>query len=52
VRTGLDLSDSGYGPIADACEHDTATTGYANGGEFLHQILDYVSKRIPFNEVK
>jgi hypothetical protein len=32
---GLQVSDSGEGPVADSCEHDNEPVGFITGGKFL-----------------
>jgi len=34
-RCGLDASGSGYGPVADSCEHGNELSGFIKVGEFL-----------------
>jgi hypothetical protein len=35
VRRGLDLSGSGYGPVAGCCEHDNEHSVSIKSGNFL-----------------
>jgi hypothetical protein len=34
-KSGLDTSDSGYGPVADPCEHGSEPLSFMKDGEFL-----------------
>jgi hypothetical protein len=34
-RGGLDASGSGWGPVADCCEHGNEPSGSMKGGEFF-----------------
>jgi len=38
---GLNLSGSGYGPVAGSCEHGNEPSGSINCGKFLEQLSDY-----------
>jgi len=40
-RCGLDPSGSGYGPVADFCEHGSEPSGSIKGGEFHGYLSDY-----------
>jgi hypothetical protein len=35
MRCALDTCGSGYGPVADCCEHGNERSGSVIGGEFL-----------------
>jgi hypothetical protein len=38
---GVDSSGSGYGPVADSCEHGNEPFGSTEGGEFLEKLSTY-----------
>jgi hypothetical protein len=38
---GLDLCSSGYGPVANACEHGNKPSDSIKDGEFLDKLSDY-----------